>query len=221
MVRIINIDTKTRTIRVSNGKDDLEWFTTDTGSHVPLKKGQSKSEAIKEHFGDKKSNPQLERLEKMGKAWGKDQMSFLRELGKTNPQGLKDELDRIDAERERTTKAHREWLKKGQSKAEAIKEHFGSKSDSQTAKTDKEETTYEYAKDKVALTGKQLMDKEGYSPVAYSGTVYKEDRQDFHPYYLAKGDGHHIKISKEEYHKLNEYRHERLKEWAKKMRGEV
>ena len=54
MVRIINIDTKTRTIRVSNGKDDLEWFTTDTGSHVPLKKGQSKAEAIKEHFGDKK-----------------------------------------------------------------------------------------------------------------------------------------------------------------------
>lgn len=56
MVRIINIDTKARTIRVSNGKDDLEWFTTDTGSHVPLKKGQSKSEAIKEHFGDKKSD---------------------------------------------------------------------------------------------------------------------------------------------------------------------
>jgi hypothetical protein len=189
MVRIINIDTKTRTIRVSNGKDDLDWFTTDTGSHVPLKKGQSKAEAIKEHFGDKKndtkrvaakiyskladrvgyvsdsdlekylddneyfnddvreeivktvrklesqaserhtekdapkptgkqpakqdkkSNPQLERLEKMGKAWGKDQMSVLRELGKTNPQGLKDELDRIDAERERTTKAHKEWLK--------------------------------------------------------------------------------------------------------------
>ena len=54
MVRIINIDTKARTIRVSNGKDDLEWFTTDTGSHVPLKKGQSKAEAIKEHFGDKK-----------------------------------------------------------------------------------------------------------------------------------------------------------------------
>ena len=111
MVRIINIDTKNKTIRVSNGKDDLEWFTTDTGSHVPLKKGQSKAEAIKEHFGDKKSNPQLERLEKMGKAWGKDQMSVLRELGKKNPQGLKDELDRIDTERERITKAHKEWLK--------------------------------------------------------------------------------------------------------------
>lgn len=54
MVRVINIDTKARTIRVSNGKNDLEWFTTDTGSHVPLKKGQSKAEAIKEHFGDGK-----------------------------------------------------------------------------------------------------------------------------------------------------------------------
>lgn len=59
MVRIINIDTKTHTIRVSNGKDDLEWFTTDTGSHVPLKKGQSKAEAIKEHFGDKTSSDTL------------------------------------------------------------------------------------------------------------------------------------------------------------------
>lgn len=122
MVRVINIDTKTRTIRVSNGKDDLEWFTTDTGSHVPLKKGQSKAEAIKEHFGDKKQKPQLERLEKMGKAWGKDQMSVLRELGKTNPQGLKDELDRIDAERKRTTKVHKEWLKEKASKQPAKKD---------------------------------------------------------------------------------------------------
>lgn len=64
MVRIINIDTKTRTIRVSNGKDDLEWFTTDTGSHVPLKKGQSKAEAIKEHFGDKKAKQQPAKLDK-------------------------------------------------------------------------------------------------------------------------------------------------------------
>ena len=56
MVRIINIDTKNKTIRVSNGDKELEWFTTDTGSHVPLKKGQSKAEAIKEHFGDKKSD---------------------------------------------------------------------------------------------------------------------------------------------------------------------
>ena len=52
MVRVINIDTKNKTIRVSNGKDDLEWFTTDTGAHIPLKKGQSKADAIKEHFGD-------------------------------------------------------------------------------------------------------------------------------------------------------------------------
>jgi hypothetical protein len=70
---------------------------------------------------DKKSNPQLERLEKMGKAWGKDQMSVLRELGKTNPQGLKDELDRIDSERERTTKAHKEWLKEKTAKQQPAK----------------------------------------------------------------------------------------------------
>ena len=64
MVRIINIDTKARTIRVSNGKDDLEWFTTDTGSHVPLKKGQSKAEAIKEHFGDKRTKQQPAKQDK-------------------------------------------------------------------------------------------------------------------------------------------------------------
>ena len=68
MVRVINIDTKTRTIRVSNGKDDLEWFTTDTGSHVPLKKGQSKAEAIKEHFGDKKAKQQPAKQEPEEKA---------------------------------------------------------------------------------------------------------------------------------------------------------
>lgn len=99
------------------------------------------------------------------------------------------------------------------------KGRFSEKAESQTTSTDVKETTYEYGKN--TLTGKQLMDKEGYSPVAYSGTVYKEDEKDFHPYYLAKGDGHHIKISKEEYNKLNEYRHERLAEWAKKMRGEI
>lgn len=55
MVRIINIDTKNKTIRVSNGDKELQWFTTDSGSHVPLKKGQSKAEAIKKHFGDKKA----------------------------------------------------------------------------------------------------------------------------------------------------------------------
>lgn len=69
MVRVINIDTKTRTIRVSNGKDDLEWFTTDTGSHVPLKKGQSKAEAIKEHFGDGRSSGK-KRLDELNKKYG-------------------------------------------------------------------------------------------------------------------------------------------------------
>lgn len=69
MVRIINIDTKARTIRVSNGKDDLDWFTTDTGSHVPLKKGQSKAEAIKEHFGDGRSSGK-KRLDELNKKYG-------------------------------------------------------------------------------------------------------------------------------------------------------
>ena len=52
MVRIINIDTKTRTIRVSNEDKDIDWITVK-GTHVPIKKGESKGEAVEKFFEDK------------------------------------------------------------------------------------------------------------------------------------------------------------------------
>ena len=52
MVRVINIDTKTRTIRVSNEDKDIDWITVK-GTHVPIKKGESKGEAVEKFFEDK------------------------------------------------------------------------------------------------------------------------------------------------------------------------
>ena len=52
MVRIINIDTKACTIRVSNEDKDIDWITVK-GTHVPIKKGESKGEAVEKFFEDK------------------------------------------------------------------------------------------------------------------------------------------------------------------------
>lgn len=52
MVRIINIDTKNKTIRVSNEDKDIDWITVK-GTHVPIKKGESKGEAVEKFFEDK------------------------------------------------------------------------------------------------------------------------------------------------------------------------
>ena len=49
MVRVINIDTKTRTIRVSNADGDIKtWRTTESGTHFPIKEGQSTKEGLQE-----------------------------------------------------------------------------------------------------------------------------------------------------------------------------
>lgn len=55
MVKVINIDTKTRTIRVENAADgDIKtWRTTETGTHFPIKKGESTKEAL-DKFVEKK-----------------------------------------------------------------------------------------------------------------------------------------------------------------------
>lgn len=54
MVRIINIDTKTRTIRVENADGDIKtWRTTESGAHFPIKKGESTKEAL-DKFVEKK-----------------------------------------------------------------------------------------------------------------------------------------------------------------------
>lgn len=47
MVKVINIDTKTRTIRIDNADSDIKtWRTTETGTHFPIKKGESTKEAL-------------------------------------------------------------------------------------------------------------------------------------------------------------------------------
>ena len=58
MVRIINIDTKTRTIRVSNEDKDIDWITVK-GTHVPIKKGESKGEAVEKFFEEKQAPDEL------------------------------------------------------------------------------------------------------------------------------------------------------------------
>lgn len=47
MVKVINIDTKTRTIRIDNADSDIKtWRTTESGTHFPIKKGESTKEAL-------------------------------------------------------------------------------------------------------------------------------------------------------------------------------
>lgn len=54
MVRTINIDTKTRTIRISNEDGNIEaWRTTESGAHFPIKKGESTKQAL-DRFVEKK-----------------------------------------------------------------------------------------------------------------------------------------------------------------------
>lgn len=56
MVRIINIDTKTRTIRVSNADGDIKtWRTTESGTHFPIKEGQTTKEALDKFISKKRS----------------------------------------------------------------------------------------------------------------------------------------------------------------------
>ena len=54
MVKIINIDTKTRTIHVSNADGKIKaWRTTESGAHFPIKKGETTKEAL-DKFLEKK-----------------------------------------------------------------------------------------------------------------------------------------------------------------------
>ena len=54
MVKIININTKTRTIHVSNAEGKIKaWRTTESGAHFPIKEGESTKEAL-DKFVEKK-----------------------------------------------------------------------------------------------------------------------------------------------------------------------
>lgn len=52
--------------------------------------------------------------------------------------------------------------------------------------------------------GKALVD-DGYTPIAYAGTIYEDERENFHPCYLSKDAWHSFKISRELYNELRKY----------------
>ena len=54
MAKIINIDTKTRTIRVENDGKIKAWRTTESGAHFPIKEGESTKEALDKFVGSKR-----------------------------------------------------------------------------------------------------------------------------------------------------------------------
>ena len=79
MVKIINIDTKTRTIRISNADGDIKtWRTTESGTHFPIREGETTKEAL-DKFVEKKrpeSAAKPEESEEIKKA--KEQVKYWR-----------------------------------------------------------------------------------------------------------------------------------------------
>lgn len=54
MVKVINIDTVTKTIRIGNADGDIKtWRTTESGTHFPIREGESTKEAL-DKFLEKK-----------------------------------------------------------------------------------------------------------------------------------------------------------------------
>ena len=54
MVRVINIDTKTRTIRIENEDPEIKtWRTTESGTHFPIREGETTKGAL-DKFVEKK-----------------------------------------------------------------------------------------------------------------------------------------------------------------------
>ena len=53
MVRVINIDTKTKTIHIENADKDIQWVTSK-GVHIPIKPGETKEQAISEFINKKR-----------------------------------------------------------------------------------------------------------------------------------------------------------------------
>lgn len=59
MVKVINIDTQTKTIRISNAEDgDIKtWRTTESGTHFPIREGESTKEALDKFVDSKEKAP--------------------------------------------------------------------------------------------------------------------------------------------------------------------
>lgn len=62
MVKIINIDTKTKTIHISNADGDIKtWRTTESGTHFPIREGESTKEALDKFVGSKRPEAKKEK----------------------------------------------------------------------------------------------------------------------------------------------------------------
>lgn len=89
MVRVINIDTKKKTIHVSN-EDKIDWITVK-GTHVPIKEGESKGEAVKK-FVEKKNPVDKD-------AWAREQRKYRetqKGIAKDTVDGLKKMVEKTD-----------------------------------------------------------------------------------------------------------------------------
>ena len=90
MVKIINIDTTTRTIRVENADSDIKtWRTTESGVHFPIKKGESTKEALDKFVGSKRPEaktpyPSAEAVAKYKKDGNKDPNEFIKKAAEHN-----------------------------------------------------------------------------------------------------------------------------------------
>lgn len=62
MVKVINIDTKTKTIHISNADGDIKtWRTTESGTHFPIREGESTKEALDKFVGSKRPEAKKEK----------------------------------------------------------------------------------------------------------------------------------------------------------------
>lgn len=82
MVKVINIDTKTRTIRIDNADSDIKtWRTTESGTHFPIKKGESTKEAL-DKFVEKKRPEAKKESGLLGDRYDKQKQEEISELRK-------------------------------------------------------------------------------------------------------------------------------------------
>lgn len=134
-------------LRTVQDADDIESWITVRGNHIPIKKGQSKEEAVKSFLEKKGSSPKTresakQRNENFEKAKqtlpAEKQEVYLNKIGEINKK-----YDRLHAEastKEEKAKIDKEWSKQGR---EVVKEMTGAaktESKQESKKTEFEQT---------------------------------------------------------------------------------
>lgn len=143
MVKVINIDTKTRTIHVSNADGDIKtWRTTESGTHFPIRKGESTKEALDKFITTKtgaktsgldkrqresvdKINERAREVAKSEKALGKKVVDFTKKLEKGDTKAAETMIrsaERVYGKDSDEAKKARELYEKKQQPAKAAYE---------------------------------------------------------------------------------------------------